>query len=605
MRLVWKYREYILIVVAAVLSTLLAQSSLVGGPAAFMIGAFGPAVVPAWLLYRRRGQRRRTYQFFQRLIDGMPDAFYVKDADGRYLMVNEAYARELGWDPAGIVGKSSQEVLGPQAPEAIAEDRLALQGAPVARDEAMRRVIKRRVENESGAPLVIGYHVDLTQSRRAERALQAALLREKNASERTRQFAQRLLDAVPMPVYVKDADSRYIIVNATQTREWQRPAHELIGRTSMELAPNEEIRRVMRDEDAAVLAGGSVYKEEENYQPVTGQGRFRVVTKELSSDADGAPVIVCTMFDTTAWRSAERELKQALARETELRKRTQNFVQRLIDVIPDPFYVKTAQGRFIIVNEAYARGKEASTYDLVGVDSYIFEPDDESADALRAEDRAVVVGSKVDREERSAERFYQVVKRRSEDVDGSPVVVGAHFDVTRWKVAERELERVAYEDALTGLANRRYFLAEAERAAARAARHGHALSLLIFDLDHFKRINDTHGHQAGDDVLCRVAERTRKCLRTEDTPARWGGEEFVVLLPFTALSQAMVVANRLRAAIAAEPLPTGAGPLAVTCSCGIAERRRGEPIAELIARADAALYQAKESGRNACVPAQV
>ena len=106
-------------------------------------------------------------------------------------------------------------------------------------------------------------------------------------------------------------------------------------------------------------------------------------------------------------------------------------------------------------------------------------------------------------------------------------------------------------------------------------------------------------------MLCRVAERTRKSLRTEDMPARWGGEEFVVLLPLTALPQAMLVANRLRSAIGATPTPTCAGPLAVTCSCGVAQRRRAEPIADLIARADAALYQAKDSGRNACVAAPV
>jgi diguanylate cyclase (GGDEF)-like protein/PAS domain S-box-containing protein len=364
----------------------------------------------------------------------------------------------------------------------------------------------------------------------------------------------------------------------------------------------------MRDEDARVLKGGSVYKEEANYHPQTGAGRFRVVTKELCHDAEGAPVIVCTMFDTTAWRAAERDLQAALARETELRKRTQTFVQRLIDVIPDPFYVKSAEGRFIIVNEAYARAQRASPEELVGVDSYILEPE-EAADEIRREDRAVIAGGQVEKEQRSvvpssgAERFHQVVKRRSIHVDGSPVMVGAHFDVTRWKVAERELERAAYQDPLTGLANRRYFLAEAERAGSRAERHGQALSLMLFDLDHFKRVNDEHGHQAGDDVLCRVAERARKSLRNEDMPARWGGEEFVVLLPMTALPQAMLVANRLRAAIAATPLPTCGGPLPVTCSCGVAQRRPAEPIAELMARADAALYQAKDSGRNACVAA--
>jgi diguanylate cyclase (GGDEF)-like protein/PAS domain S-box-containing protein len=573
------------------------------------------------LLRRRRGQRARTYAFFQRLIDGLPDSFYLKDADSRYVMVNKAFTRERGCTPEELIGRTTVEVLGPAARDAIADDRAALQGLPVSKEQVVEHPVtgeqyfrvatKRRVEDEDGEPLVIGYHQDITHWRVAERELQVALGREKGASELTRQFVQRLLDALPMPIYIKDADSRYLLVNETQTREWQRPAEEFIGRTSMSLAPNAEIAKIMREEDLAVLAGGSVYKEEANHHPVTGKDRYRVVTKGLCTYTDGRPVILCTMFDTTAWRTAESDLKTALERETELRKRTQTFVQRLIDVIPDPFYVKSAAGRFIIVNEAHASEKRTPKEDLVAFDSYVLEPSDAAAEELRKEDREVVAGAQVDKEEHSGapgsggERFRRVVKRRSEHIDGSPVIVGAHFDITRWKVAERELERVAYEDSLTGLANRRYFLAEAERAAARADRHGQALSLLLFDLDHFKRINDEHGHQSGDEVLREVAGRTRKSLRTEDMPARWGGEEFVALLPLTALPEAALVANRLRLAIAATPIATSAGPLPVTLSCGIAQRRRAEPVLDFIARADAALYQAKDSGRNACVAAPV
>jgi diguanylate cyclase (GGDEF)-like protein/PAS domain S-box-containing protein len=496
-RLLRSYRDAVLIAVAALLSAALAASLPLGTLPLVLVAAVGGALLPALLLWvERRGRRRREHAFLQRLIDNLPDALYLKDAESRYVMVNRTFARERGCAPEDIVGKTSREVLGAEAQAAIDDDRTALRGIPVSKEQALRHpltgdehfrlVTKRRVENELGVPLVIGYHLDLTQWKLAERELQAALRRQESASERTRQFAQRLLDAVPMPVYIKDAQSRYIIVNETLTKEWQRPAAEMIGVTSMSLAPTEEIARVMREEDVAVLAGGSVYKEEENYHPVTGKGRFRVVTKTLCHDAEGAPVIVCTMFDTTAWRNAEHDLKAVLERETALR---------------------------------------------------------------------------------------------------------------------GELERVAYEDSLTGLANRRYFLAEAERAAARADRHDQALSLLMFDLDHFKRINDTHSHQAGDDVLARVAERTRNSLRAEDMAARWGGEEFVVLLPLTALPEAMLVANRLRAAIAATPTPTCAGPLPVSCSCGVAQRRRGERIADFIARADAALYAAKDAGRNACVAA--
>ena len=619
MQLPWRHRDAVLIVAAALLSALLAQSSLASGMPAVLIGLLGPILAPLALLYRRRsGRRTRTYAFFQRLIDGLPDPFYVKDADSRYVMVNMAFTRERGCTPEEIVGKTSEEALGVHAQQSIGEDRAALRGElvskeqavehPVTGEEYFRVVTKRRVDNEDGLPLVIGYHHDITEWKVAERDLQAVVAREKGASERTRQFAQRLLDVLPMPVYMKDAESRYIFVNQTQVREWQRPAAEFIGRTSMSLV-DEKTAKVMRDEDVAVLAGGSVYKEEANYHPETGAGRFRVVTKGLCLDVDGAPVIVCTMFDTTAWRSAERELEAALGRETELRKRTQTFVQRLIDVIPDPFYVKSAEGRFIIVNESHARDKEAPTDQLIGVDSYMLEADDVAAEAMRKEDRSVVAGAEVDKEEHGVmpdsgkEHFHHVVKRRCVHVDGSPVIVGAHFDITRWKVAERELERVAYEDPLTGLANRRYFLAEVERAVARADRHGQAVSLLIIDLDHFKRINDTHGHQAGDEVLQEVAKRARKSLRAEDMPGRWGGEEFVALLPMTALPEALLVGNRLRLAIGGLPIATSAGPLPVSLSCGVAQRRRAEPIANLIARADAALYRAKAAGRNACVAA--
>ena len=211
---------------------------------------------------------------------------------------------------------------------------------------------KRRVENEDGVPLVMGYHLDVTQWRGVERSLQAALAREQGSSQRILQFAQRLLDALPMPVYVKDAQSRYLIVNATQIREWQRPAEELIGRTSMSLAPTEEIRQIMRDEDAPSSRAARSTRRRPTTTRRPAPAASASSPRSSCHDADGAPVIVCTMFDMTAWRNTERELQAALGRERELRKRTQTFVQRLIDVIPDPFYVKSAEGRFLIVNEA-------------------------------------------------------------------------------------------------------------------------------------------------------------------------------------------------------------------------------------------------------------
>lgn len=143
MRLLFRYRDVLLIALAAALTTLLAQSALVSGIPAFLIGALGPALLPVLLLQRRRGQRRRTYTFFQRLIDGLPDAFYVKDANSRYLMVNQAFTRERGTAPEDIVGKTSEEVLGADAPGSIAEDRVALQGELISKEQAVRHPLPR------------------------------------------------------------------------------------------------------------------------------------------------------------------------------------------------------------------------------------------------------------------------------------------------------------------------------------------------------------------------------------------------------------------------------------------------------------------------------
>lgn len=156
------------------------------------------------------------------------------------------------------------------------------------------------------------------------------------------------------------------------------------------------------------------------------------------------------------------------------------------------------------------------------------------------------------------------------------------------------LSRDALTDPLTGLANRRAFDAALEREVQASLATGRPLSLVTLDLDHFKAVNDTHGHDAGDRVLIGLAALLRAQVRSGDLPARWGGEEFAWLLPGAPAGAAGTTAERLRLAVAAHDF--GCGPL--TVSLGVATLRPGESGAALFARADAALYRAKQSGRN-------
>jgi diguanylate cyclase (GGDEF)-like protein len=165
--------------------------------------------------------------------------------------------------------------------------------------------------------------------------------------------------------------------------------------------------------------------------------------------------------------------------------------------------------------------------------------------------------------------------------------------------ATEELRRLATVDELTGLPNRRLFLARLEQELARARRTGSQLCLATLDVDHFKRINDTHGHPAGDAVLRQMAAVIRERLRIEDSPARLGGEEFALLLPNTHPHQAHLVCDRLRAAIASQLIRVpGGGAIRVTVSTGVAAWTDGDDLEELMRRSDAALYEAKQQGRN-------
>lgn len=171
-------------------------------------------------------------------------------------------------------------------------------------------------------------------------------------------------------------------------------------------------------------------------------------------------------------------------------------------------------------------------------------------------------------------------------------------------VERDELEAQAWVDALTGLYNRHWFDQSLRVLVLHCRRRGAGLSLLMMDVDHFKRYNDSHGHLAGDIALSTVAQAVRAHLRPGDHAARYGGEEIAVLLPDAELEEASRVAERVLRAIRGQEIHDRDGrPLpCVTASVGIAQWRADETAAALIARADGALYQAKNAGRNqACI----
>ena len=289
--------------------------------------------------------------------------------------------------------------------------------------------------------------------------------------------------------------------------------------------------------------------------------------------------------------------------------RTQlSFQDALFDTLPIPVFARDKAGKFVTCNKAYETYFGGSRTELEGRSVFdVFEP--ELARQYHEADLEVLNTQATKTYQTSVIRadgiVRQVVMDKAcyHDANGQVAgIVATVLDITDRESMERELWRLATTDSLTGVGNRRHFLNTAEAELGRRSRHDRPLSIIALDLDHFKQINDTHGHGVGDDAIRAVADCCTAILRDMDVVGRMGGEEFAILLPETDLAAAGEVARRLHEQIGAIRLATDQGELGLTASFGVTQLRGDDATIDVaLRRADAALYQAKESGRNRVV----
>jgi diguanylate cyclase (GGDEF)-like protein/PAS domain S-box-containing protein len=285
--------------------------------------------------------------------------------------------------------------------------------------------------------------------------------------------------------------------------------------------------------------------------------------------------------------------------------------------IPDMIYAKDAESRFLLANKAAAINAGAkSIADLQGKTDFDFFPHDLASGFFEDERKVLLSGEpQVSKEEfiegpNGQLRCILTTKVPLFDDAGRTIgIVGIGRNITKLKVVEAELKRArdelafkAAHDSLTSLLNRGAILEMLERELSRNDRENGRTAVLLCDLDLFKSINDIHGHPIGDQVLCEVARRFIKSVRPYDLVGRLGGEEFLIVLPGCSAPDASARADQLREAIAASPMPTTVGPLAMTISIGVvAVQEWGQPTCnDVLREVDAALYASKAAGRNCC-----
>lgn len=308
-------------------------------------------------------------------------------------------------------------------------------------------------------------------------------------------------------------------------------------------------------------------------------------------DWNGHQAVHVCAFDITAQVALEQVLLG-----------NEQLLRSVLEILPVPvFIVRRRDGRIVFVNRKtcllFQQG--ASPLLKTKIDDYFVEADDKEkfyqlVDTVQdVRELEIAMHTSKDRS------FMAEIAAIKVDYMGEKAVLLSLNDVSERKKMEAELFHQANTDALTGLSNRRHFMILAEQEVRRAQRFGRDLSVIMMDLDHFKRVNDTYGHATGDLVLETLCQSALESLRESDIMGRLGGEEFAILLPETSLEAACEVASRILTHVAETPIPTPNGDIHCTTSLGVSCLLSSEEtIDDILHRSDEALYRAKNAGRN-------
>jgi diguanylate cyclase (GGDEF)-like protein/PAS domain S-box-containing protein len=308
-------------------------------------------------------------------------------------------------------------------------------------------------------------------------------------------------------------------------------------------------------------------------------------------------------LDNIELERARSRVEEALRTSATRIEESQRFLGELINAVPAPISVKDSTHRYVAVNDAFCRLLGRRPEEILGREDAALVAPDIAARAVAMDDAALAAGRPVEYE---ASAVYQgrphwlfVRKSALRRDDGSLVVVSVLTDLTDRKQAEARITHLATRDALTDLPNRVLLHDRLQQALASARRQGCTVAVLFIDLDRFKNINDSLGHDVGDRLLCEVAKRLSACLRETDTLARLGGDEFVAVVDgLKSAAEAGGVGDKILRALAV-PFTVGEHALVSTASIGVSLfPADGENPAVLMRNADTAMYHAKASGRN-------
>ncbi|MCB1920882.1 MAG: EAL domain-containing protein [Candidatus Competibacteraceae bacterium] len=399
-----------------------------------------------------------------------------------------------------------------------------------------------------------------------------------------------MLDLLPQRLYRVDREGRLTFLNRPLLQDLGLPLSACLGKTANDLHPPELAEKYHTD-DQQVLSGKTLVLTEENIVPATGEKRYVEVTKMPVRDETGAIVGIQGIYwDITPRKQAEEQLRQAA---------------RVFDNTMEGVMITDASEKITAVNRAFTKITGYEEAEVVGKTPRIFKSGRQDAQFYEAMWSSIQTTGhwqgEVWNRRKDGEIYPQwsTISTVADENNQITHYVGVFSDISSLKRSEEKLNFLAHHDLLTRLPNRLLFNARLEHSIERARRNQKSLAVLFFDLDHFKNVNDTLGHAAGDELLRWVARQLAEMVRAEDTVARMGGDEFIMLIEeVDEPSNAGTVARKVLE-LFKQPVHISRHEFFISTSIGISlYSADGNDADTLIKNADAAMYQAKAQGRS-------
>ena len=558
----------------------------------------------------------KAYRLYNDLYDFAPVGYFTLTPNGTILNVNLTGAKLLGLEQAELKDRRLGLFVSPASKVAFA-DFLNL----LSFGRGIQTCDIEFLNHESGKPLWVTIEGTCFEGGRESRAVIIDINARKQTEEALRNanaYHRRLLEASPDPLVTIGPNG--LITDANT-------AAELITGVAREQLIGDNFLKYFTEPEKAqegykqAFAEGFVKDYSLTIQHVSGRTTDVLFNASVYRNEEGElEGVFAAARDIT-----ERKLAEQAQRENEL------FIKSVLDSLSAQIAVLDENGVIVAVNEAW--NKFAQENDSTDPHAYLgvnyltvcetaYQHGDLSASQADLGIRSVLSGlrsqftAEYSCDSPTEERCFTLTVVPQHKPRQGVIII--HQDVTEQKQAERALaashlilknaldleKQLARIDPLTEINNRRSLFEAAEHECEIAARYEKPASVLMYDIDHFKDLNDTYGHTAGDLILQRITEIACHQLRTADVIGRYGGDEFVILLPMTKAEQAYPLAERIRAEVEAGSHPIPNGDIQVTISVGIVEMSLGESVENIFHRADAAMYIAKQTGRNRVVIGQ-